>query len=129
MIDPISDLLTRVRNAIMSGKKEIIVPASKMKFKVLLILKARGFIENVKKINIANKDNIKIALRYKNKIPAIQGIERVSKPGQRIYVRKKEIKSVLSGFGIGIISTSEGLLTDKEAKKRGLGGEYICKVW
>ncbi len=129
MTDPISDLLARIKNALLAGKKEEIVPASKMKFNLLKILKKEGFIEDVKKIRIKEKDYLKIELKYKDKLPVIQGFERVSKPGRRIYIKNSEIKPVFNGLGIAIISTPLGLLTDKEARQKGVGGEYICKVW
>lgn len=129
MTDPIGDLLTRIRNAFLIQKKEIILPASKVKFNLLKILKKENFIKSVKKIKVKEKDYLKVELSYKDKLSVVQGLERVSKPGQRIYVKNKKIKPVLNGLGIGIISTSEGLLIDKEARKKGLGGEYVCKVW
>ena len=127
--DPISDFLTRIRNAILSRKKEVFIPASKTKLNITKILEKKGFIEGLKEVQIGPHKYIEIKLKYQNNIPIIQGLKRISKSGQRIYIRNKEIKPVLRGFGIGIISTSKGLLTDKEARKKGLGGEYICKIW
>jgi len=134
MLDPIAEMLTRIRNAQMAGKKSVAFGASKLKMAVASILEREGFVESVAKENDGKFDMIRIGLKYyavsnTKKLPAIKGIRRISKEGQRIYVGKKEVHGVKSGYGIGIISTSKGVMTDKESRKSGLGGEYICEVW
>jgi len=134
MFDPISDMLTRIRNAQKSGKKEVIFPFSKLKLFISQILEKEGFVELVRMEKDGNHENIHLSLKYKKisntqKLPAITEMGRVSRIGQRIYVKKDEIKKVKNGYGILIISTSKGIMTGKEAKKIGLGGEIICQVW
>lgn len=134
MLDPIADMLTRIRNAQKVGHKEVVIPFSKMKMAIAEILKERGFIESVKKEASEKFSSLKIALKYDlisntEKNPAITGIVRVSKYGQRIYVKSVAIKRVKNGYGISIISTSKGLMTGDVAKNKGLGGELICEVW
>jgi len=130
MVDPISDMLTRIRNAQAVKKPEVLIPASKIKLEIAKILKKEGFVEDIKKEEVNSEKLIKISLKYlKTGEPVIQGIQRVSKPGCRIYAKRDKLSKVLGGLGIAIISTSRGLVTDKEAKRRRLGGEIICKVW
>jgi small subunit ribosomal protein S8 len=134
MTDTIAEMLTRIRNAQGSGKKEVYIKASKLKLAIANILQKEGFVENVSEEEIDNLKNIKIGLKYykisnTQKIPAIKQIKRVSKEGQRIYVQNKSIRNVKNKFGIAIISTSKGVMTGAEARKNGLGGEYICEVW
>lgn len=125
-MDPIANMLTSIKNALGSRKETTEIPASKLKLEIAKILKKEGFVEDFKLIN---PFRIEIKLKYKGKEPAIVEMQKVSKPGQRIYVKNKEIPVVLRGLGIVILSTPKGLLTGKEAKKKGLGGEVICKVW
>lgn len=128
--DPIADMLTRIRNAQAVNKSEVLVPWSKLKFEIAKILKHEDYIAEVAKVEEAKFPQIKIALKYDaNKQPAIQSIKRISKPGQRVYISKNNIASVLNNFGISIISTSAGLMTSKDAKRKGIGGEIICEVW
>jgi small subunit ribosomal protein S8 len=130
MVDPISDMLTRIRNAQAVKKPDVLIPLSKIKLEIAKVLKEEGFIEDVKKEEINSKKLIKINLKYfETGEPVIRGIQRISKPGCRIYTQRSKISKVLRGLGIAIISTSRGLMTDKEAKRRKLGGEVICKVW
>lgn len=137
MIDPISDMLTRIRNAQKAGHSEVAFPFSKLKMAVSKILEKEGFVESSETVNKNEEnsfDNIRIILKYQksgnnSKNPAISEITRVSKEGKRVYVKKDEIKKIKNGFGISIISTSKGVMTGKEARKMGLGGEYICEVW
>jgi len=130
MQDPIGDMLTRIRNAQAVRHQIVDIPFSKMKLKIAEILKQEGFILDFKKQRKNSQKIIKIKLKYlENNVPAISGLKRVSKPSRRIYKKTKEIKKVKSGYGIAIISTSKGLMTDKEAKKRKLGGEVICEIW
>jgi len=134
MLDPISDMLTRIRNAQRARHNEVAVPFSKLKMSIAKILEQRNFIDSVKQEENDGKQIIKIALKYETvsnteKNPAIREIRRVSHQGQRIYVRKSGIKRVKNGYGISIISTSKGIMTGDEAKKSGFGGEVICEVW
>ncbi len=132
MTDPIADLLTRIRNAIMAGHKVVEAPASNLKKEVARILFEKGYILSYKVIDGEGPQGIlKIALKYnsKSKKPAIKEIQRVSRPGLRQYIGIDEMPRVLNGLGIAIISTSRGLMTDKEAKKEKIGGEVLCYVY
>jgi small subunit ribosomal protein S8 len=132
MTDPIADLLTRIRNAIMAGHKVVEAPASNLKEEVARILFEKGYILSYKVIEGEGPQGVlKIALKYnpKSKQPAIKGIKRVSRPGLRQYTGVDEIPRVLNGLGIAIISTSRGLMTDKEAKREKIGGEVLCYVY
>jgi len=129
-MDPISDLLNRIRNAQAVLKEKIELPFSSMKYEIAKILAGRGFVGQVEKRGRKGKKMIEITLKYEDKVPVISGLKRISKPGQRIYSGARDIKPRARGLGgIIIISTSQGLLTDKEAKKKGLGGELICEIW
>ncbi len=128
--DPIADLLTRVRNAQKAGHEVVNVPASKMKIAITHILKDQGFVRNYKCIRDGKQGVLKIALAYSDKgRGAIQEIQRVSTPSHRVYVDAAHLPFVKNGFGIGIISTSKGIMTDREARKSHLGGEFICSVF
>jgi small subunit ribosomal protein S8 len=128
-MDTIADMLTRIRNGLMVGKAEIVLPFSRMKFEIAKILEENGFIEKVEKVKDAH-EQIKINLKYDSRgKPAITMIKRVSKPSCRIYVGKDSLPRVQNDLGIAIISTSQGLMTNKEARKRGIGGEVICEVY
>jgi len=130
LTDPIGDMLTRIRNAIMAKKKEVVVePASKLKMVILDVLKREGYIEGYKIEGEGVKKKIIVYLKYYQGKPVIQVIERVSKPGRRIYVGVDEIPKVYNGLGIAILSTPKGVLSDREAKKLRVGGELICKVF
>lgn len=131
MTDPIADYLTRIRNAIMTKKTDVLIPASNIKIAITKILKNEGYIKNFKIIEEKTKQGmLKIHLKYsEDGEPAIVHLERVSKPGRRVYVKKDEIPKVLNGLGIAILSTSYGIVTDKKARKLGVGGEVICKIW
>ena len=132
MTDPIADLLTRIRNAIMAGHKVVEAPASNLKKEVAKILFEKGYILSYKVIDGEGPQGVlKIALKYnmKSKKPAIKEIQRVSRPGLRQYIGVDEMPRVLNGLGIAIISTSKGLMTDKEAKKEKIGGEVLCYVY
>ena len=128
--DPIADYLTRVRNAQMAGHKVVDVPASNMKKSITEILFDKGYILSYKFEEGENpQGNIKIALKYNSKTPAIKKLIRVSKPGQRKYANQETIPRVINGLGIAIISTSKGVITDKEARNLNVGGEVICYVY
>jgi small subunit ribosomal protein S8 len=133
-MDTIANMLTKIRNAQLAGHREVEIPASKLKLALANILEKEGFVGKVFKEKKGSLENIKIHLKYFNisdikKNPTITEIKKISKAGQRIYIKNKDIKSIKNRFGIGIISTPKGLMTDFEAKKQGLGGEYICEVW
>ena len=131
MTDPIADFLTRIRNAYLAGKKVVEIPSSKMKEALTKILCEKGYILSYKVVEGTPYNTIKIALKYhpETKMPAIKRIERISSPGLRQYVGVDDMPRVLNGLGIAIISTSKGLVTDKEAKELGVGGEIICYVY
>lgn len=132
--DPIADMLTRIRNAVAVHKTEVVLPYSKLKAEVAKILEANGFILSAEKIDeVKDGKNIggelKIKLKYLGERPVINELRRVSKPGRRIYAKSDNLPVVLNNLGLAIISTSHGLMTNKEAKKAGLGGEVICEVY
>ncbi|MBN1819419.1 MAG: 30S ribosomal protein S8 [Prolixibacteraceae bacterium] len=130
--DPIADYLTRIRNGIMAGHKVVNVPASNIKKEITKILKEKGYILNYKfEEDVNYQGNIKIALKYnpETKLNAIKAIERVSKPGLRKYCDSESIPRVLNGLGVAIISTSKGVITDKEARELSVGGEILCYVY
>lgn len=128
--DPIADMLVIVKNGVMAKKESVIVKGSKLNENILEILKKERFILNYKPIEDKKQGTIKVYLRYeKDKRPALVGLRRVSKPGLRIYVKNDEIKSVYGGIGIALISTSKGVVTDKEAREKKIGGEILCEVW
>ena len=131
MTDPIADYLTRVRNAYMAGKKIVEIPSSKMKLAITKILCEKGYILSYKVVEGKPANTIKIALKYhpQTKTAAIKKIERVSKPGLRKYTNVEEMPRVLNGLGIAILSTSKGIITDKEAKELNVGGEVLCFVY
>ncbi|MDR1757261.1 MAG: 30S ribosomal protein S8 [Culturomica sp.] len=131
MTDPIADFLTRLRNAISAGHKVVDIPGSNMKREMTKILKEKGYILNYKFEQDGAKSNIKIALKYhpETKVPAIKSLVRVSKPGLRRYTDVEDMPQVLNGLGIAILSTSHGLMTDKEARQKNVGGEVLCFVY
>jgi small subunit ribosomal protein S8 len=134
MIDQIADMLTRIRNAQKAGLLDVSFDASKLKLAIAKILEKEGFIESVVREKNDEREQIKVELKYHKisntkKNPAITEIKRISKQGQRIYVHSKDIKNVKNKYGIAIVSTSKGVMTGAEARKNGLGGEYICEVY
>ena len=130
MTDPIADMLTRIRNGIQSRHDRVDVPASKLKVEIARILKSEGFISNYKVVEDKLQPLLRIQLKYSNEgEPVIHGIERVSRPGRRVYRNKQEIPRVLGGLGLAIVSTSKGVLSGAEAAKSGVGGEVLCQVW
>src|SRR3989338_5002718 len=136
MTDPIADMLTRIRNAQAVNKKTVVLPMSKIKYSIAKILTQNGLIEKAEIIKVAAKKNsssafneIKIDLKYRNGRPAISSLKKISTPGRRVYANKTELPRVLNNLGMAIISTSKGLLTNKEAKKQGVGGEVICEIY
>ena len=128
MSDPIADMLTRIRNANSAYHEKVEMPASTMKAAVLNILKEEGFVKNYETVDEGK--TLKVTLKYgSHKEKVITGIKRISKPGLRVYASKEELPRVLGGLGIAVISTSQGVMTDKKARKLGLGGEVIAYVW
>lgn len=130
MTDPIADMLTRIRNALMAGHSRVSVPASKMKREIARILEEQGFIEAFEQVEDDRQGRLDLRLKYG---PAgehvINGLERVSKPGRRVYVGQREIPDVLGGLGITILSTSKGVMDGRAARQLGVGGEWICNIW
>lgn len=129
MVDPIADMLNRIRNAQAAGKLDVSIPLSNINFEIGQILEKNKFVEKVEKKGRKNKKFFDIVLKYDDKTPVLSGLKRISKPGQRIYLSFHKIKSVRGGYGIAIVSTSKGLMTNKEARKQKLGGEVICEIW
>lgn len=128
--DPIADMLTRIRNAIMARHDSVPIPTSRMKLAIARILKEEGFINDYEVLKDKPQRVIKIYLKYDDKNqPVLSGLERVSKPGLRVHVERKEIPRVYGGLGIAIVSTSQGVLTGQQAWRRGIGGELLCYVW
>lgn len=129
MTDPISDMLTRIRNAQAVLHKTVVIPFSKFKFSLAEILEKEGLIDKISVQGRKTNKAIKIELKYNGNSPTISKIKRVSKQGQRIYIKKDELRPIRQGYGIVIISTSQGLMTNTEARKKGLGGELICEIY
>ena len=128
--DPIADMLTRIRNANMTRKDHVLVPASRLKLEVAKVLKAQGYIQKYDLIDDKRHGQLRIHLRYaRERDRVITGLRRVSRPGMRVYVNSKQIPRVLGGLGIAVLSTSDGVLTDREARRRRIGGEILCYVW
>ena len=135
LTDPIADFLTRVRNAIMAGQKTVTVPTSKLKLAIAKILQEEGFIKNFEEFEVAGQPQgvLRLELKYvgerRERKPVISGIKRVSKPGRRVYVGKRDIPWVQSGLGISILTTPKGVMTGGRARQLGVGGELLCEVW
>ena len=127
--DPIADFLTRIRNANMVYMDKVEIPASKTKLALANILKDEGFIKDVEYIEDGKQGVIRVYLKYAEKKRVISGLKRISRPGLRVYAKKDELPKVLGGLGIAVVSTSSGLMTDKNARKQGLGGEVLCYIW
>ncbi|ADJ26384.1 ribosomal protein S8 [Dehalogenimonas lykanthroporepellens BL-DC-9] len=130
MTDPIADMLTRIRNATMAGHEVTLIPESRIKQNIARLLKQEGFISGFEVVGDKPKRQIKIALRYDEKgVPMVNGLERISKPGLRIYVQRGEIPRVYGGLGVAVVSTSRGVMTGYQAWRQGVGGELLLKVW
>lgn len=128
--DPIADMLTRIRNALTIKQESVMIPVSNIKVAMADILLREGYIKSYKIVKEGKFDSIKVSLKYTaDKKSVISGLKRISKPGLRVYAGKEELPRVLDGLGIAIVSTSGGIMTDKEARKAGLGGEVLCFVW
>lgn len=130
MTDPIADMLTRIRNAIMASYDTVDIPNSRLKIDITKVLKSEGFIKNYKIIPDGRQGIIRIFFKYdENREPVIEGLKRVSKPSCRVYTKSEKIPQVLNGYGISILSTSKGIMTDRQARKMRVGGEILCSVW
>lgn len=131
MTDPIADMLTRVRNAVMAKHEKVDIPASGIKNELASLMKEEGFIKNFKIIKDSRQDTLRVYLKYETEdaISSIRGLERVSKPGRRVYVGKKDVPRVLKGLGVSVLSTNKGIISDRSAREIGVGGELICKIW
>ena len=129
MTDPIADMLTRIRNANQAKHESVEMPASRLKLEILEVLKNEGYISEYEKVEDGKQGVIKVTLKYNNKERVIKGLKKISKPGLRVYAKANELPKVLNGLGIAIISTSNGIMTDREARKQKLGGEVIAFVW
>jgi small subunit ribosomal protein S8 len=128
--DPLSDMLTRIRNANIAKHSRVDIPASKMKISVAKILKEEGYVKNFKLIKDRQHGILRIYLKYDELNQAvITGLKRMSKPGRRLYVKRKDIPLILNGMGVAVLSTSKGVLADREAKKANVGGELLCSIW
>jgi len=129
MTDPVTDMLNRIRNAQLAGREQVVIPFSNLKYEIAKILEREKLIEGVEKKGRKAKRFFEITLKYNDGVPAISGLKRVSKPGQRIYLPSYQLKPVKGGYGISIVSTPKGLMTNKEAKKQKIGGEVLCEIW
>ena len=127
--DPISDLLTTIRNGVGADKETVDIPASKLNGRILEIFKNDGYIEDVRLMKNNTQGTFKVYLKYENKKPAIMGLRRISKSGLRVYRRSDELPHVLNGLGTAVLSTSKGVITDREARKLKVGGEILCHIW
>jgi small subunit ribosomal protein S8 len=129
MTDPIADMITRIKNAVAAGHKDLAMPHSKMKESLAKILKQFNYIENYASVNEGVDKELKITLKYIGKTPVITGVKRVSKPGCRIYKNADVIPSTLNGYGLTILSTNKGVMDGKSARKQNVGGEVLCQIW
>ena len=127
--DPISDLLTTIRNGVGADKETVDIPASKLNGRILEIFKSDGYIEDVRLMKNNTQGTFKVYLKYDNKKPAIMGLRRISKSGLRVYRKNGELPHVLNGLGTAVLSTSKGVITDREARKLKVGGEILCYIW
>ena len=129
LVDPISDMITRIRNAQMRFSQKVKIPGSKMRERILDVLKKEGFISDYKILSDeSNKPSLHVDLKYNNGLPVIREISRISKPGRRVYVKAETIPRIQNGLGLAIVSTSKGIMSDSEARTQKIGGEIICKV-
>lgn len=129
MTDPIADMIIRIKNASMAGRRDLVLPHSKLKEEIIKILKINNYIEDYQIIDEKPQKNIKIILKYVGKLSVITDVKRVSKPGRRIYVKAGEVPQTLNGYGLTILSSNQGVIDDKAARKAKVGGEIICQIW
>lgn len=130
MSDPIADMLTRIRNGGKAGFDKVDIPGSKLKFELVRVLKEQGYVRDFNYFEEKHKKIIRVYLKYVSEgVPTIFGIKRISKPSRRVYSKAKQIKSVLNGLGVSVISTSKGIMTDKQAREANIGGEILFNIW
>ncbi|MCD6293634.1 MAG: 30S ribosomal protein S8 [Deltaproteobacteria bacterium] len=130
MTDPVADMLTRIRNAMQAAHEMVNIPSSTLKINLANVLKSEGYIKNLRIISDGRHRYIRVFLKFdKNGVPVIEGLKRISKPSCRVYAGYNEIPEVLNGYGVNIVSTSKGIMTDREARKQKVGGEILCAVW
>jgi small subunit ribosomal protein S8 len=128
--DPIADMLTRIRNAVKAKFNSVDIPGSKLKVEIAKILKDEGYIRNYKFLKDGKQGVLRVYLKYGDgQADVVYGLKRISKPSRRVYVKRKDVKPVLNGLGISILSTSKGVMTDKNARKQNVGGEILCNIW
>lgn len=127
--DPISDMLTRIRNGARARKAEVLIPFSRIKFEIAKLLKHENFLTEVETVTEGTLQQIKVVLKYEGKTPVLKEVNRISTPGRRVYAGKDELPIVLNHLGIAVISTSQGIMTNKQARRAGLGGEVLCELW
>ncbi len=129
MTDPIADMIARIKNAFLAGKHEVVIPHSKMKKAIAQLLTDNGYVSSFSVIEKKPQSEIVVKLKYIGKNPAITEVRRVSKPGRRVYTSVKDIPRALGGYGVTIVSTSKGVMSDTEARKKRVGGEILCQIW
>lgn len=129
MSDPISDFLTVIRNAYRASKPSCVTRFSKMHLRIAEILQEEGYLAGVEQVEVEGKPALQLTLKYVDEVPALTGIKRVSSPGRRMYFQSKEIPKTLGGLGVGILTTSRGILRDRDARREKIGGEMICAIW
>jgi len=127
--DSIADMIIRIKNALAAGHSEVVIPHSKLKAAIAEILVRENYVSKTESLEMKPQNQIKLKLRYEGSLPAISGVKRASKPGRRLYVSVNKIPVTLDGYGITLLSTNQGILTDKEARLKNVGGEIICQIW
>jgi len=129
MTDPIADMIIRIKNALAARHQDVAIPYSKMKQTIAEILETEGYVTSFEIKTDATMQNLVVRLKYTDKVPAITDVRRLSKPGRRLYASSKQIPRALGGYGITLVSTSSGVMTDKQARKKNVGGELLCQIW
>ena len=129
MTDPIADMIIRIKNALLAGQKQVSIPHSKMKQAIGSLLAEHGYVESIEVVDQVPQSLLMVKLKYVGKTPAITNVRRMSKPGCRSYASSKDLPRALGGYGLTIISTSKGIMTDKQARKQNIGGEVLCQIW
>jgi small subunit ribosomal protein S8 len=127
--DSIADMIIRIKNALTAGHKEVVIPHSKMKAAIAEILVNQKYVAGVESLDVQPQKQLKLSLRYEGSLPVISGVKRVSKPGRRLYAPAGQIPVTLGGYGITILSTNKGVMTDKQARQQNVGGEVLCQIW
>lgn len=129
MTDPIADMIIRIKNGFAAGKTTVLVPYSKMKAALAEILQTHNYVETVQVVEAKPQKQLELTLKYVGKSPAVSGVKRLSKPGRRLYSSSTKITRTLGGYGLTIVSTSKGLMSDTDARKQNIGGELVCQIW